>query len=63
MSDMLSEFRQVIQELVLPDLTSYSARLEALQKQSEMQHDVVMKTLDTFRAEMRSEFVALKANN
>ena len=38
-------------------------KLEALQKQSEIQHDAVMKTLDDFRAEMRSEFAALRANN
>jgi hypothetical protein len=37
--------------------------LEALQKQSEIQHDAVMKTLDAFRAEMRSEFAALRASN
>ncbi len=28
-----------------------------------MQHDVAMKTLEAFRAEMRSEFVSLRAMN
>ncbi len=63
MSDIITGLRQVIQDLVAPDLKSHTAKLEALQKQSEMQHDSVMKTLDAFRAEMRSEFAALRASN
>jgi len=34
-----------------------------LQKQMEISHDAVMKTLDAFRAEMRSEFASLRASN
>jgi hypothetical protein len=56
MSDIVTGLRQVIQDLVTPDLKSHTAKLEALQRQSEIQHDAVMKTLDAFRAEMRSEF-------
>jgi hypothetical protein len=63
MSDVITAMRQVIQDLVAPDLKSHTVKLEALQKQSEIQHDAVMKTLDAFRAEMRSEFAALRANN
>ncbi|MDQ2925108.1 MAG: hypothetical protein M3R43_06075 [Acidobacteriota bacterium] len=63
MSDIVTGLRQAIQDLVAPDLKSHSAKLEALQKQSEIQHDAVMKTLDAFRAEMRSEFASLRANN
>jgi len=63
MPDIVSSLRQVIQDLVAPDLTSHTVKLEALQKQGEIQHDAVMKTLDAFRAEMRSEFAALQANN
>jgi hypothetical protein len=55
--------RQVIQDFVAPELKSHTTKLEALQKQSEIQHDAVMKTLDAFRAEMRSEFAALRASN
>jgi len=63
MSDNVTSLRQVIQDLVAPDLKSHTAKLDALQKQSEIQHDALMKTLDAFRAEMRSEFAALRANN
>jgi len=63
MSDFISSLRQVIQDLVAPDLKAHTVKLEALQKLVEIQHDAVMKTLDAFRAEMRSEFAALRANN
>ena len=61
MSDIITAMRQVVQDLVAPDLKSHTVKLEDLQKQSEIQHDAVMKTLDAFRAEMRSEFAALRA--
>jgi hypothetical protein len=63
MSDVITAMRQVVQDLIAPDLKSHTVKLEALQKQSEIQHDAVMKTLDAFRAEMRSEFASLRANN
>ena len=63
MSDIVTGLRQVIQDLVAPDLKSHTVKLEALQKQSEIQHDAVMKTLEAFRAEMRAEFAALHASN
>ncbi len=63
MSDVVTALPQVIQDLVAPDLKAHTVKLEALQKLAEIQHDAVMKTLDAFRAEMRSEFAALRANN
>jgi hypothetical protein len=63
MSDVITAVRQVIQDLVAPELKAHTAKLEALQRLVEIQHDAVMKTLDAFRAEMRSEFAALRANN
>jgi hypothetical protein len=63
MSDVITALRQVIQDLVAPDLKAHTVKLEALQRLVEIQHDAVMKTLDAFRAEMRSEFAALRANN
>jgi hypothetical protein len=51
------------QDLVAPDLKALTVKLESLQRQSEVQHDAVMTTLDAFRVEMRSEFAALRANN
>jgi hypothetical protein len=63
MSDVVTGLRQVIQDLVAPDLKAHAAKLDALQKHMDLQHDVVMKTLDAFRAEMRSEFAFLRANN
>jgi hypothetical protein len=53
----------VIQDLVAPDLKAHTSKLEALQRQSEIQRDAVMNILDIFRAEMRFEFAALSSNN
>jgi len=63
MSDVVTGLRQVIQDMVAPDLKAHTAKLDMLQKQVEIQHDALMKTIDAFRAEMRSEFAALRANN
>jgi len=70
MSDVVTGLRQAIQDLVAPEFKAHSAKLDALQKQGEMlqkltevQYDAMMKTLDAFRAEMRSEFASLRANN
>lgn len=53
----------MIQDQVAPDLKAIAAKVEALKTQSALEHDAVMKTLDAFRAEMRSEPAALQANN
>lgn len=63
MSDVVTGLRQAIQDLVAPDLKALSAKVDALQRQNDIQYDAVMKTLEAFRAEMRSEFAALRANN
>jgi hypothetical protein len=63
MSDLITGLRQVIQDLVAPGLKAILSRQESLQKQLEVQHDAVVKTIEAFRAEMRSEFAALRANN
>jgi len=70
MTDLVTGLRQVIQDLVSPDLKAIFARQEAfqeqmaaMQKQMEVQHDATVKTIEAFRAEMRSEFAALRANN
>jgi pyruvate carboxylase len=63
MSDIVASLRQVIQNLVAPDLKSHTAKLEALQKQADVQYDSIMKTLNAFWEEMRSEFATLRANN
>jgi hypothetical protein len=63
MSDVITGLRQVIQDLVAPDLKAILSRQESLQKQLEVQHDAVVKTIEAFRAEMRSEFAVLRANN
>ena len=63
MTDFVTGLRQVIQDLVAPDLKAILSRQESLQKQLEVQHDAVVKTIEAFRAEMRSEFAALRANN
>lgn len=81
MSDVIGSVRQVIQDLVAPDLKALQSKLDSQSKQLEMiiqqsatqhdatmkivevQHDATMKVLEAFRAEMRSEFAALKALN
>ena len=63
MTDYVQGLRQVIQDLVAPDLKAILARQDSLQKQVEVQHDAMAKTIEAFRAEMRSEFAALRANN
>jgi hypothetical protein len=66
--------RQVIQDLVAPDLKAIQAKQDAMDKrmelqydtlrrQIEVQHNAVMTNMDAFRAEMRSEFAALRATN
>jgi len=70
MSDVISSVRQIIQDLVAPDLKALQSKLDSQAKQLDMitqqsaaQHDAAMKVLEAFRAEMRSEFAALKALN
>ena len=70
MTDLISSMRQVIQDLVAPDLKAVQAKLDSQAKQIDMitqqatvQHDATMKVIDAFRAEMRSEFAALRAVN
>ena len=63
MADFITGLRQVIQDLVAPDLKAIQAKQDAMSKQIEIQHDALMKTVDAFRAEMRSEFAALRANS
>jgi hypothetical protein len=63
MSDVITGMRQVIQDLVAPDMKANASKLDALQKQTDIQFDAMMKTLEAFRAEMRSEFAALRASN
>ena len=70
MSEVITGLRQVIQDLVVPDLKAIMFRQESLQKHQDslqkqmgVQHDALVKTIEAFRAEMRSEFAALRANN
>jgi hypothetical protein len=63
MSDIISGVRQLIQDLIAPDLKAIAAKQDAMEKQIALQHDVLMKTLEAFRAEMRSEFLSLRAVN
>jgi len=52
MADIVTGLRQVIQDLVAPDLKAIQAKLDANTH-----------LIDAFRAEMRSEFAALRAAN
>ena len=57
MSDVITGLRHSAK------LESVQRRSDLLQKSMDTQHDSVMKTLDAFRAEMRSDFASLRANN
>jgi hypothetical protein len=63
MADFVTGLRQVIQDLVAPDLKAIQSKQDATSKQIEVQHDALMKTVDAFRAEMRAEFAALRATS
>ncbi len=63
MADFITGLRQVIQDMVAPDLKAIQAKQDAMSKQIEVQHDALMKTVDAFRAEMRSEFAAMRATS
>jgi hypothetical protein len=52
MADIITGLRQVVQDLVAPDLKAIQAK-----------QDATTLLIDAFRAEMRSEFAALKAAN
>jgi len=52
MADLITGLRQVIQDLVAPDLKAIQAK-----------QDATTLLIDAFRAEMRSEFAALRAAN
>jgi hypothetical protein len=62
MSDIITGSRQAIQDLIAPDLKAIQMKQEAMSRQMEIQHDALLKTVEAFRAEMRSEFAALRAN-
>jgi len=61
MSDFISGLRQVIQNLVAPDIKAIQAKQDVTNRQIEVQQDALMKTVEAFRAEMRSEFALLRA--
>jgi len=74
MADLVGGLRQVIQDLVAPGLKAILAKQDGMSKQMELQydslcrqmeveHNALMTNMDAFRAEMRSEFAALRAVN
>ena len=63
MSDIVTGVRQLIQDLIAPDLKAIAEKQDAIEKHMALQHDVLVKMLEAFRAEMRSEFLSLRAGN
>jgi hypothetical protein len=74
MTDSVTGLRQVFQNLVAPDLKAIQAKQDSLSKQVELQYDALRRQIEVqnnalmthmgaFRAEMRSEFAALRATN
>ena len=62
MSELITGLRQAIQDLIAPDLKTIQVKQDAMSRQMEVQHDALLKTVEAFPAEMRSEFAALRAN-
>ena len=70
MRNAISNLRQAIEDRLATDMKaifskqdSLTRQLEITQQRSIIEHDELMKTLDAFRAEMRSEFATLKATH
>ncbi len=70
MSDIVTGVRQLIQDLIARDLKAIAAkqdglaaRLDSLEKHMALQHEVLIKLLEAFRAEIRSEFLSSRAAN
>ena len=47
MSDAITGLRQVIQDLVAPELKAHTAKFEMLQKTMELQHESVVKLIES----------------
>jgi hypothetical protein len=62
LSDIITGLRQLLQDLVAPDLKAIQAKLDAQYNASSAQHNAVMAALEAFRAEMRSEMASLRAS-
>lgn len=63
--NVIAELRQVLQDVIAPDLKSLGVKMDGLQKQVELseksvnaQIEAFRAELNAFRAEMRSEFQA-----
>ena len=63
--NVIAELRQLLQDVIAPDLKSLGAKMDGLQKQVELseksvnaQIEAFRAELNAFRAEMRSEFQA-----
>ncbi len=61
--NVIAELRQVLQDMIAPDLKSLGIKMDGLQKQVELsersvnaQIEAFRAELNAFRAEMRSEF-------
>lgn len=70
MADIITGIRQVVQDLVAPDLKAIQAKQDALVKQldaqgrqEELHFKTIMSTLEAFRAEMRAELNLLRTAN
>jgi hypothetical protein len=74
MTDLIGGIRLLIQELIAPYMQSIHVRQDGLGKQiilqfdsmqrlMELKHNALMTRLDSICAEMRAEFVALRAAN
>ena len=63
MTGLVLGLKRVTRDLLSADLKRIEAMHDALSKLSELKHNALMANLNAFRAEMRSEFAALRATN
>lgn len=62
--DILSELRQVLQDVIAPDLKSLAMKIDGVQRQIELSQKATEAQLDSFRLEMaamRSEMTAFRS--
>jgi len=62
LSDIIGGLRQLLEDLVAPDLKAIQGKQDAQYNASNHQHSAIMGALEAFCAEMRSEVASLRAS-
>jgi hypothetical protein len=62
LTDVITGIRQLLQDLIAPDLKAIHARQDAHQAKTDAQYNSLIAAIEAFRAEMRAEFTGLRAS-